>query len=122
MPARPGATTFPGGVEFELNWCILSGTMKNGLRVLAAILLLGAFGFWAATGASRGWTKTSVPKKTLDEVTGIEGVTYEKKFVPGLDFLAAAVFVAGILAVPSFLFRNKKTGNPPSTPVKPIHP
>jgi hypothetical protein len=96
--------------------------MKNGLRILAAILLLGAVGFWTATGASRGWTKTSVPKKTLDEVTGIEGVTYEKKLVPGLDFLGAAVVGAGILAGASFLFRNKRTGNQPTTPVQPIHP
>lgn len=84
--------------------------MKNGLRTLAAILLLAAIGLWAATGTSHGWTKTSVPKKTLDEVTGIEGVTYEKKFVPGLDFLAASVFCAGILGATSFLFREKKTG------------
>lgn len=96
--------------------------MKNELRILASILLLGAVGFWTATGASRGWTKTSVPKKTLDEVTGIEGVTYEKKLVPGLDFLGAAVVGAGILAGASFLFRNKRTGNPPSTSVQPIHP
>jgi len=96
--------------------------MQNSLRLLAAIVLLAAVGIWAATGASRGWTKTSVPKKTLDEVTGIEGVTYEKKFVPGLDFLAAAVFGAGILAATSLLVRDKKTGKQPSTPVESIHP
>jgi len=96
--------------------------MKIGLRLLAAILLLGAVGCWLGTGASRGWTKTSVAKKTLDEVTGIEGVTYEKKFVPGLDFLGAAIFGAGVLAGTSFLFRNKKTGNQSATSVEPIHP
>ena len=67
---------------------------------------------WAALGANRGWTKTSVPVKTLDEVTGIEGVTYEKRFVPGVDFLGAALLGAGVLAGISFLFRTKpKTEN-----------
>ena len=70
---------------------------------------MAAIGFWAASGANRGWTKTSVPTKTLDEVTGIEGVTYEKRFVPGVDFLGAALLGAGILAGVSFLFRNNPT-------------
>ena len=83
--------------------------MKNFLRVLAVFLLLGVIGYWAAAGANRGWTKTSVPVKTLDEVTGIEGVTYHKKFVPGVDFLAVAGAGAVVLAGGSFLFRTKQT-------------
>jgi hypothetical protein len=82
--------------------------LKKSLRILAVIIVLAAAGCWLATGANRGWTKTSVPKKIRDEVTGIEGVTYEKKFVPGVDFLAAAVIGAGLVAGVSFLFRNKK--------------
>ncbi len=69
--------------------------------------MLGALAYWAATGAQRGWTKTSVPVKTLDEVTGIEGVTYHKKFVPGVDFLAVAAVLGVIFAGASFLFRTK---------------
>jgi hypothetical protein len=45
--------------------------------------------------------------KTLDEVTGIEGITYQKKFLPGVDFLGAAFAVAGALAGTSLFFRNK---------------
>ncbi len=90
--------------------------MKKALRIIALLLLLGAAGFWLATGANRGWTKTSVPNRTRDEVTGIEGVTsYEPKFVPGLDFLGAAGIGAGILAGISFLFRNPKIANQPTT-------
>jgi hypothetical protein len=59
-------------------------------------------------GGNRGWTKTSVPVKIVDEVTGIEGVTYQKKFVPGVDFLALAVGAAAVLAGASFLFRTKR--------------
>lgn len=88
--------------------------MKKFLRILAAILLLGSVALWLGTGANRGWTKTSIAKKTIDEVTGIEGVTYEKKFVPGVDFLGAAIFGAGILTGISFLFRTKtKNSQPP---------
>lgn len=86
--------------------------MRRTLRLAALVLLLAAVGFWAVAGANRGWTKTSVPQKIVDQVTGIEGVRYEKKFVPGVDFLAVAAFGAGLLAGVSFLFRRKKTGKP----------
>ena len=62
---------------------------------------------WLATGANRGWTKTSVPVKTLDAVTGIEGVTYQAKFLPGVDFLGAALVGAALLAGISLFFRTK---------------
>ena len=81
--------------------------MKGNLRLVAAMLAAGSIIFWAAAGANRGWTKTSVPRKMLDAVTGIEGVSYEKRFVPGVDFLGAALAGAGILAGASFLFRTK---------------
>ncbi len=84
--------------------------MRKILLLIAALVLLIAGTTWLVTGANRGWTKTSVEVKTLDEVTGIEGITYQKKFLPGVDFLGAAVVGAGVLAGASFLFRkqNKK--------------
>jgi hypothetical protein len=81
--------------------------MKKGLRIIAGILAAGSIIFWAAAGANRGWTKTSVPTKIVDQVTGIEGVSYEKHFVPGVDFLGAALVGAGILTGASFFFRTK---------------
>ena len=72
--------------------------MKRTLRVIAAILVVGAIAFWVAAGANRGWTKTRVPKKVVDEVTGLEGVQWQDKFVPGVDFLGAALLGAGVLA------------------------
>jgi len=82
--------------------------MKKILQLLAVLVLLAAGGTWLATGASRGWTKTSVMVKTLDPVTEIEGITYEKKFIAGVDFLGAAALIAGLLAGTSLFFRNKK--------------
>ncbi len=86
--------------------------MKRMLRIVALLGVLSAAGFWLAAGANVGWTKNQVAKKTLDEITGIEGITYEKNFVPGLDFLGAAGVGAGLLAGVSLLFRNKHTSQP----------
>ncbi len=85
--------------------------MKNSLRILALVVALAAAGTWLVTGSNRGWTKTSVEKKTIDEVTGLEAITYEKAFKPGLDFLGGALLGAGALAGVSFLFRNKPNEN-----------
>ena len=82
--------------------------MKRILQLLAVLVLLAAGATWLATGANRGWTKTSVMVKTLDPVTGIDGISYEKKFLPGVDFLGAAALGAGLLGGASLFFRNKK--------------
>jgi len=81
--------------------------MKRALRIIAAVLVVGVIAFWAATGANRGWTKTRVPKKVVDEVTGLEGIRWQDKFVPGVDFLGAALLGAGVLAGISFFVPAK---------------
>ncbi|MBK9140402.1 MAG: hypothetical protein IPM17_16850 [Verrucomicrobia bacterium] len=81
--------------------------MRRFVRILAVLVAVSAVAFWAATGANRGWTKTSVPVKTLDEITGIEAITYEDRFLPGVDFLGAAGVAAGLLVGVSFLFRKQ---------------
>jgi len=75
----------------------------------ALFLAIAALLTWFWTGANRGWTKTSVPKKTVDEVTGIVGEVYEERFLPGVDFLGATALVCGILFGGSFLFPKKQT-------------
>jgi hypothetical protein len=90
--------------------------MKKILQILALIIALGGVATWVVTGANRGWTKTSVAVKTLDEVTGIEGITYQKKFLPGVDFLGAAFGGAALLFGTSLFFRrptSKQTNNQP---------
>jgi len=84
--------------------------MKKLLQILALVVALGAAITWLVTGANHGWTKTEVPIKTLDEVTGIEGISYQKKFLPGMDFLGVAFGTAASLTAASFFFRkpNKK--------------
>ena len=82
--------------------------MKHTLRIIAVLIALAATGYWFAAGANRGWSKTSVPQKVVDEVTGIEGITYQKKFVPGVDFVAVGLAVAVVPVGVSFLFRSRK--------------
>jgi hypothetical protein len=81
--------------------------MKKHLRNTALVVLLAAAGFWVFAGANTGWTMTRVPRRTLDPVTGLEGVTYEKKFVPGIDFLIVAAVGSSLIAGVSCLFRDK---------------
>jgi len=83
--------------------------MKRGLRISALALAMAAAFAWLALGANRGWTRTSVAVKTIDEVTGIVGIQYHKQFVPGLDFLGCALLGAGILAGTSFFFDNQNS-------------
>jgi len=81
--------------------------MKRILQSLAGVFVLATVALWAALGANLGWTKTSRAVKTMDVVTGIEGINYEKEFSPGLDFLGAGLLGAGILAGASVLVRSK---------------
>jgi hypothetical protein len=81
--------------------------MKRTLRIIAGVLIVGSIAVWAATGANRGWTKTRNPKKIVDEVTGLEGIQWQEKFVPGVDFLGAALLGAGVLAGVSFFVPAK---------------
>ena len=81
--------------------------MKKLLRILAVVVVLGGLAVWLALGANTGWTKNRVEKRTIDEVTGIEGISYEDRFMPGVEFLGGVAAGAGALAGISFLFRNK---------------
>lgn len=62
------------------------------------MLAAGTAACWLATGANRGWTKTSVAVERTDEVTGIVYREYEKRFSPGVEFLGAGLGGAVLLA------------------------
>jgi len=77
------------------------------MRMAALLLFMTGLGLWLARGSHRGWTKTSVEVKSVDEITGLEGITYERRFVPGLDFLGAVTLGAGVLAAAALMIRKK---------------
>jgi len=85
---------------------------KSILQSLSATILISAAITWFALGANVGWTKTSKPVKSVDEVTGIEGIAYAKTFVPGMDFLIGAVLLRGLLfGVRLMLPKQNKVNN-----------
>jgi hypothetical protein len=90
--------------------------MKTALRTLAAVLALATVAAWLATGANRGWTKTSREIRTLDEITGIEGISHEKAFLPGVDFVGAGLLAAMVCAGAAFLFRKPNHKLNPTEP------
>lgn len=77
--------------------------------MLAVVLAAASMAWWGLAGANTGWTKTQVPRSIADPVTGLEGVVYERKFVPGLDFLVAADLGSAVLLVASFFLRKPST-------------
>ena len=83
-------------------------TSKQAFRTSALLLFLAALALWLARGANLGWTKTSVPVKRTDEVTGITVDDYQKRFVPGVDFLGAALLGSVILTGASFLICTRQ--------------
>ena len=81
--------------------------MRTFLRLAALGLALFSLVFWFFGGPNPGWTKTSVDRIEKDAVTGLEGHFPEKRFVPGVDFLAGGILAAALLAGASFSFRWK---------------
>jgi hypothetical protein len=88
--------------------------MKHRLRFISWLLAAGGLLAWLALGANPGWTKTSVPVKTVDAITGIEGIEYQKRFVPGLDLLGGVLLAAAALAAAAFFLPrpNQKQTQP----------
>ena len=81
--------------------------MRKVLRVLAGLVAVAAVAGWIAGGRNPGWTKTSVDHREKDPVTEIEFPVTEKKFIPGVELLAAALVGAGGVFAASFLTPRK---------------
>ena len=81
---------------------------RSLVQIFGVTMALAGALFWLATGANRGWTKTRVAIKSVDEVTGIEGIRYRKQFIPGVDFLAVALIGGSVVEAGALLIRRQK--------------
>jgi hypothetical protein len=81
--------------------------MKRNLRIVSLVFALISVSAWVFLGANRGWTRTSVATRTVDEVTGIEGIQYQKRFIPGVDLLGGALMLAGLTACASLFLTHQ---------------
>jgi len=81
--------------------------VKRSLRILALVVALATLGVWLATGAHRGWTKTSVTVVEIEPVTGLENPVRRKQFVVGVGLLGVGLAIAAALAGASFFFQPK---------------
>jgi len=60
-------------------------------------------------GAHQGWSQNRVPRHATDEVTGLEHVIYENRFLPGVDLLFGGCTATIILLLSAyFLHRRQK--------------
>ena len=81
--------------------------MRTGLRLAALFVSLVTLVLWLFGGPNTGFTKTSVMVKTVDPVTDQEIINWEKRFLPGVEFLGGGLLAGAILFGASFLFRGK---------------
>ena len=82
--------------------------MKLWLRIISLDVAAIGVILWLALGANRGWTKTSVTHWQKDPVTDIDGPVIEKRFVPGIELLAAWLAANAVLFGVSFLGCSKQ--------------
>jgi len=86
--------------------------MRRALRIMAFCIAVSSLAGWAALGANRGWTKTSVDHQHLDLVTGLEYPVNENRFVPGIELLALSWISAAVLFGASLIrFQKQQTTN-----------
>lgn len=86
--------------------------MKTILRLAALFIALITVVLWLFGGPNRGWTKTSEMVKTIDPVTEQEEIKWEKRFLPGIDFLGGGLLIAAVCFGSSFLFRTRPASAP----------
>lgn len=68
---------------------------------------LVCLGLWLGLGQNRGWTKTTRTHMEKDAVTDLSYPVIQIHFSPGVDFLAAGLFLSAALAGISFAFQSK---------------
>ena len=85
-------------------------SLRNLLRIIAALLIAVTAGYWFVAGAHRGWSMDQVPMEQIDEITGLTYTIYEERYVPGIEVLGSGVGL-GLLLLVGTLF-GKRSSDP----------
>jgi hypothetical protein len=79
---------------------------------LSGLSVFVGLGWWAMTGARLGWSMNRVPVAQIDEITGIEYVTYDDRFVPGVEIAGGFLLLSLVfLAFALFPFGKSKSSS-----------
>ena len=78
--------------------------LRHGALALAAAILL----LWAGFGAHTGWTRTSVTELQNDALTGLDYPVEVRRFVPGVELLAAGLGSAAALFALSAILERRR--------------
>ena len=82
--------------------------MRNAFRVLGVVTAVTVVAVWLASGANRGWTKTTTSEMLKDPVTEIEYPgPPQKKFSPGVEVLGSGLALSIVLVNASFFIKPK---------------
>ena len=81
-----------------MNSTVTAKRISRSLHTVAAVTALAVLALWVATGAHRGWTRTSKVTYQHDEITGIDYPVHEKTFVAGVEVLAVGAGLAAAFA------------------------
>jgi hypothetical protein len=88
------------------------------LRLSALFVVVVTLALWFFGGMNRGWTKTSVAVEHYEEVTERKYVKWEKRFLPGIEFLAGGLLAGALCFGASFAFKPAAaSSNPDSDPI-----
>ncbi|TVP79290.1 MAG: hypothetical protein EA353_06425 [Puniceicoccaceae bacterium] len=75
------------------------------ILAFASVLTAAAtFMVWASGGFHWGWSQNQIPIEQVDEITGIEYLTYEDGFRAGMEFLGGGLTLAALLIMLSAFF------------------
>jgi hypothetical protein len=88
--------------------------VRTILRLGALFVALVTLVLWLFGGPNTGFTKTSVMVRTVDPVTDQEIITWEKRFLPGVEFLGGGLLAGALLFGGSLLFRPSKRADSPT--------
>jgi|TARA_B100001540_G_scaffold185541_1_gene163584 hypothetical protein len=76
------------------------------LRFISLIILVLSFAVWGFSGFHRGWSKSTVTKMEIDEITGLEYPVTVNSFVFGLEILGVLVLIACVCLGTSYAFKK----------------